>query len=340
MSPQEADQLIDTLAGVLRDFGRLAFDLERQDARRTASLFDQWAQHVATLAPPPTGDKAVAGRQLAQLRQSFTTHRKAEQAEMTQAQDALRDIVWAFVASLNRVVVDDERDDQQVGLMMSNLSQALQQAPPSDLRKLAWDAVEQVQAVLTVRRERQVKQVQSLAQKLETLGTQLEVARRESTTDPLTQLFNRRAFDEQLVRTSEFAQLRSGGAVLLMLDIDHFKKVNDTWGHPAGDEVLKAVAGHCVRVFKSKGDFVARCGGEELALLLPGASLELARALAEKLRALIYQSPVRTGDAVISVTVSIGVAAWMLREPPGDWLARADAALYRAKHHGRNRVEA
>ncbi len=337
----ELDLLIDTLAGVLREFGLHAFDLERQDARRTRMAFDAWAQHVTTGAEAP-GTKPTAALSLRNfngLRVAFSAHRKAEHAEVSQAQDALRDVVWAFIAGLNRVVLDDANDDSQVGETLGSLTQKLQAAAAPDIRKLALDAVQQVQAVLSQRRERQAKQVQDLALKLETLGSQLEVARRESSIDALTQLFNRRAFDEQLLRTSEFAALRAGGAALLLVDVDKFKAVNDTHGHPGGDAVLRAVATACVRTFGRKGDFVARYGGEEMAVLLREVSSSDAERLAEKLRGAIAELKVAHDGKLIFVTASVGVAAWHLREAPANWLARADAALYRAKENGRNRVE-
>jgi diguanylate cyclase (GGDEF)-like protein len=198
--------------------------------------------------------------------------------------------------------------------------------------------VRAVQGVLEVRRERQQKQVAEMSQKLETLGSQLEIARRESTTDGLTHLFNSRAFDDQLPRCAELARLRSIGAALLIIDVDHFKKVNDTWGHPAGDAVLRSIAHETIRVFKRKGDFVARYGGEELAVLLTDVDYRETTSQAEKVRGAIAQMPLAWEGAVLNVTASVGGALWRADEPNEAWLARADAALYAAKHTGRNRV--
>jgi diguanylate cyclase (GGDEF)-like protein len=339
---EDLDVLMDALAGIVRDYGRLSFDLERQDARRTEGHFDQWAQHLLIGATAPGGPgpvSTIGQRQFAQLRQAFVQHRKAEQAEVVQSQDALRAIVWKFVSSLNQVAAEDEKDEAAMSKTMLGLSTALQTAPPADIKRLAFDAVSQIQALLATRRERQQKQVKELGQRLETLGSQLEVARRESSVDGLTQLFNRRAFDEHLSRTVEYSGLRGGEAALLLVDIDHFKNVNDTYGHPAGDAVLQAVAETSVRVFKRKGDFVARYGGEELALVLRDLPHAEALLMARRLRQTIAALVVKHGGASIKVTVSIGAASWLLRESAADWLARADGALYRAKNGGRDRVE-
>lgn len=334
------DQVLDALAGVIRDFGRFSFDLERQDGRKTQAHFDQWAQHLLTGVPPPGQPRAQTGaRNYAELRAQFAAQRRQEQSEFTQGQDALRDVVWMFITSLNREITVDRAEDAQLTQTLATVTTTLQTAPPADLRRLALEAVKQVQGALAARRQRQEKQLAALAERIEAMGSQLEVARRESTTDGLTQLFNRKAFDEQLERTTQLATFRGGGASLLIFDVDHFKKVNDTWGHPAGDAVLKAVAQACVRVFKRKSDFVARYGGEELVALVTDLTHAEALALGGRLREAIAALRVPWEGQQLSVTASCGVATWELGEAAAAWLARADAALYRAKSAGRNRVE-
>ncbi|MFZ5441027.1 MAG: diguanylate cyclase [Myxococcota bacterium] len=339
MATASDDQVLDTLAGVLRDFGRFSFDLERQDGRRTQAVFDQWAQHLLTGVPAPGLQRASGARNYAELRAQFAAQRRQEQSEFTQSQDALRDVVWMFINSLNREVAVDRSEDGKLDKTLAGVTETLQSAPPADLRRLALEAIKQVQGALAARRERQEKQLAALSSRLEAMGSQLEVARRESNTDGLTQLFNRKAFDEQLDRAVQLATFRGGGSSLLIIDIDHFKKINDTYGHPGGDAVLKAVASACVRVFKRKNDFVARYGGEELVALVSDLSHAEALALGGRLREAIAALRVPWDDQQVQVTASVGVATWERGELPSQWLARADAALYRAKHAGRNRVE-
>lgn len=333
------DELLDTLSGVVRDFGRYAFDLSRQDARRTQQLFDQWAQHLASGIEPPGGaGRTGTRRDYPGLRRAFSQHRQSEHAELGQLHDALREVVWAFVGGLNRLVTDDAADDAKVTASLSQLAFKLGTTSPLEIRGVALEAVAQVQAVFEARRARQQTQLQSLGEKLEQLGSQLETARKDSTTDALTQLYNRRAFDEQLVRTVELASLRAGGAALLMIDLDHFKQLNDTFGHPGGDAVLSAAAQACVRVFKGKGDFVARYGGDELAVLMRDVDAGRLSTLAEKLRAAIAALEVKHDGQVIRLTASIGAAFWARGELAEAWVSRADAGLYAAKGAGRNRV--
>ena len=173
------------------------------------------------------------------------------------------------------------------------------------------------------------------------LREQLETARRQSETDPLTGLANRRAFDAAM---AEAVARREAGEMaalsLVALDIDHFKRVNDTYGHLFGDRVIAALAQVLRRRTKGQ-DLAARIGGEEMAVLLPETPLEGAAAVGEEIRAAFERARVRrvdTGEVVGRLTVSVGVAEYLPGEGVQRWLDRADRALYASKQGGRNRV--
>ncbi len=161
-----------------------------------------------------------------------------------------------------------------------------------------------------------------------------------ATTDFLTGLPNRREFMARLEDEQARLQRDVGGrAAVLMLDIDHFKDINDAHGHDWGDAVLRHLAG-LMRDSQRKIDMLGRVGGEEFAILLPGADLDAARAFAERLRQRIADTPMGRNGSTIYITVSIGIASLAPAESSGDAaLVRADQALYRAKRGGRNRVE-
>ncbi len=122
-----------------------------------------------------------------------------------------------------------------------------------------------------------------------------------------------------------------------MLDVDRFKAVNDGHGHAAGDSVLRAVAARAAAAIRA-GDLLARVGGEEFAILLPGADLARAAEAAERVRATLAERPVEAGGTALAVTASLGCAALASGEAPEALVARADARLYAAKGAGRNRV--
>ncbi|MBX3172866.1 MAG: GGDEF domain-containing protein [Gemmatimonadaceae bacterium] len=158
-------------------------------------------------------------------------------------------------------------------------------------------------------------------------------------TDQLTGLPNRRAFDESFGRIVAETDRYGGAMALVLADIDHFKRVNDTYGHEAGDQVLKAV-GAVLTGARRGTDVVVRLGGEELALLLPQTEAQGAAEVAERLREAIEALRVRTSAGEIRVTSSFGVALYEARSGSATTLfERADKALYAAKHGGRNRVE-
>lgn len=153
--------------------------------------------------------------------------------------------------------------------------------------------------------------------------------------DPLTNLLNRRSFMELLEKSIQASQPIFPGA-LLFLDIDHFKQVNDTHGHPAGDLVLKNIA-KIIRSCLRKDDYTGRLGGEEFAVLLPVATEYQAMLLAERIRAQIEEAITDTASHSISVTISIGVTL-LYGQSPQSVQDQADQALYQAKKQGRNRV--
>ena len=163
--------------------------------------------------------------------------------------------------------------------------------------------------------------------------------RAKATTDELTRLANRRSLFERLAIEYERVQRNPGlRCCLLAIDIDHFKRVNDTWGHAAGDAVLRHVA-QTMKQQTRRIDIAARIGGEEFIILLPDTSVENAQALAERIRASVENTPANTCGKQIAVTISIGLSA-IHPEDRNDQqaLERADLALYAAKHSGRNRI--
>ncbi len=161
-----------------------------------------------------------------------------------------------------------------------------------------------------------------------------------SSRDALTGLANRRSFEMALAREIDRVARAGEPALLLALDIDHFKSVNDTHGHASGDLVLKVVANallDCVRPM----DMVARVGGEEFAIVMPNCPATFGEAVAERLRRRVEAMPVSIGvSQQIHVSVSIGgaFAPQWVRTSPTLWIERADIQLYRAKAEGRNRV--
>jgi len=182
--------------------------------------------------------------------------------------------------------------------------------------------------------------LQDSASELQTMRTTLASVHREANTDGLTGVANRRRFDTVL--RNEIARAGADGQPfsLIIADVDHFKKFNDTHGHTVGDQVLRSVAGFLGSLVR-EGDMVARYGGEEFGIIMPGISVDQAAATAELLRASVASRKIiqrGSGTPVGSVTMSFGIAEYRGVETANSLIERADRALYLAKAGGRNMV--
>ena len=177
-------------------------------------------------------------------------------------------------------------------------------------------------------------------QEINQLQENLETVRNESLTDPLTGLSNRKFFDDALAKAMADAAERSEALSLVMMDVDHFKAFNDTWGHLTGDQVLRLVAMSLKHNVKGQ-DIAARYGGEEFAVVLPNTVLRSALTVADHIRRAVMSKELMkrsTGQNLGRVTISLGVASLRKGDTAQSLIARADACLYAAKRNGRNRV--
>jgi two-component system, NtrC family, C4-dicarboxylate transport sensor histidine kinase DctB len=188
------------------------------------------------------------------------------------------------------------------------------------------------------------KAANAAREKLEQKHRELEVLSRHlktmSISDPLTGCYNRRYFQEASMKMVSAAQRHRRRISILMLDVDFFKKINDRYGHPAGDEVLKGIALTCQSALREP-DFLVRFGGEEFVAVLPDTRIDEARVVAERLRDAIERLTVPVGELALHATISIGLSEFIDTETSLEKaIARADVALYEAKRAGRNRVVA
>ncbi|PSL36375.1 sigma-B regulation protein RsbU (phosphoserine phosphatase) [Planomicrobium soli] len=177
-----------------------------------------------------------------------------------------------------------------------------------------------------------MKEVEGKKQELEELNAQLQGM---TETDSLTGLKNRRYLDEQLLQLTGESSETGEPLTLLVVDIDHFKQVNDTYGHPVGDSVLQELAGKLQNETRDQ-DIVARMGGEEFVIVLPATDSDGALKMAERIRENIEHGEWKH----VNITVSIGVAVYESGDNPAGLFSKADEALYRSKSSGRNRVTA
>jgi diguanylate cyclase len=257
-------------------------------------------------------------------------------AEISQITSTLELHLKQLVVALTTTSDNSAAFDSSLSIATLQLSQV--EVPP-ELSLLINSITTATQRMVETNRKLD-QHVRSSAQEVSVLRSKVELLRTESLMDALTGLANRRSFDNSLQVAASEALGGQGPLSILMCDIDHFKKFNDTWGHQTGDQVLRLVAG-CVSGCVKTTDVAARYGGEELSVILPRTSLADAVNVAERIRVLVEQRQIvkkSSGERLGSVTLSIGCAQLRPGEEAVEMLARADAHLYEAKRTGRNRV--
>lgn len=182
-----------------------------------------------------------------------------------------------------------------------------------------------------------VRERGKLQKMTESLSVRSQTLEQAAVTDGLTGMHNRRYFDDAMTEYLTAFRRIDKPIGMAILDLDHFKKVNDTWGHDAGDEVLRQVA-LCLQEFTRYHDVVARLGGEEFAILSPNITERQLYNLADRIREAVSTLNIDVGSTTLKVTMSAGLAIWNGAESGEELYRRADKQLYEAKRQGRNRV--
>ena len=256
-------------------------------------------------------------------------------AEVDGIQGAVRNAVESVISELGGLGDEISHFSE----VLDECGESLKNDPtPEDLNRLVRELVKET--TRTKERSAEVEgSLNSMASELTDLRSQVDRLSRDSRTDALTGIANRRAFDEAMNRMTTEVSENGGSLCLILVDIDHFKSFNDTHGHLVGDKVLRFVAQEMEQCVKGR-DMLARYGGEEFGVLLPNTPLDGAVMLAESIRAIIEAQRVRDedGQELEKVTISLGVSQYVPNEEIGTFIERADECLYASKENGRNRV--
>jgi diguanylate cyclase (GGDEF)-like protein len=328
---EDHDKALESLGRILRCLGRHSFDLEDRSEEEIEKEFERWAMHVLVGASIRDEEVESEGgslrRDWGELAKFVNRHRQQEKKYINRNLQDVRNVLWEFTNTVGRAIVEDQESDQQVDNYLVQLRSATEGGSFNEVKQALLSVVQGMNSVIDERKKRQQQREQELGS-----------ARKEMVLDPLTRLYNRGALDLQLERTASVSFFSETPACVFMVDIDHFKQVNDIHGHPAGDAVIQQLADRLVSTFPRKTDFVARYGGEEFCVLLPGANLELCQRLGDRLLEAVRREAFRYQEISIPATVSVGVAELMPGETVPTWLERVDRALYRAKESGRNQM--
>ncbi len=279
-----------------------------------------------------------AKKALDRLRSSFHESRLQETAEGKRYLGELRGLMWQGMDQIFTLLDAHRKDDGVLAKIRSNLQKALVAQDLTTARQTVKDVLASLTELETTRQADYNALQNSFKKQMETLQAELQTVQSQLQLDGLTQVYNRATFDQQARKTTQFSFLTGQKSCLIMLDIDHFKKINDTYGHPAGDTVIQSFARALTQSFPRKTDFVARYGGEEFAVILQGTDLNESNELVAKLLTKIRTLKISHNDQDLAITVSAGVALYQSGEAVESWLKRADKALYDAKQQGRDRL--
>ncbi|MBB5745482.1 GGDEF domain-containing protein [Brevundimonas variabilis] len=318
-------------------------DMEAAGVWPTPLNFELWLHYIGDPEGP-------LGKEMSRLLASsdpFTEGTSemlaAEYLPRGRLSDEIRDVGAVLnreLSSMSDAIAHAKKSQAAYGVTLADASASIEKvAQPEDLREVVSglsDATTRIQkenSALESRLDASTKEVARLRE-------HLEQVRRDAMTDALTNLANRKAFDEELLRACEVADANKSTVCLAVLDIDHFKRFNDTWGHQTGDQVLRYVASVIGRVAKSPR-VAARYGGEEFAIIFANESTAMVEVALNRIRQEIGARSLRrrsTNDDLGAVTISAGLAQRHPGESGSSLLDRADGALYVSKRNGRNLV--
>ncbi|MFN3523028.1 MAG: GGDEF domain-containing protein [Phenylobacterium sp.] len=317
--------------------------MEKHGVWPTALNFEIWTHYVAD------PDSAL-GREVARLLTSgeaFTDKVSDELAALylpkVRLNEQIRDAgdqLSRELASVSLAIQSAQKSSEAYGQTLASASQSLDgQGDVSALRATVDNLASATRRVQRENKSLEKRLAESSAE-VAKLREHLEQVRRDATTDGLTNLANRKSFDDELARACAEADASGETITLALIDIDHFKNFNDTWGHQTGDQVIRYVASVIGRV-GAPPRFAARYGGEEFALIFPGESADMATATLEEIREEVSSRMLKrrsTNEDLGAITVSAGLAERRPGENGHSVMERADAALYASKRGGRNRV--
>jgi diguanylate cyclase len=321
--------------------------LESMEASKvwpTALNFELWTHFVVD----PNGALGKELTRLMEIGEPLTENLSEELAAAylpkARLNEQIRDagnLLSKELLAVSQAIQTAQASNAAFGKTLSSASKDLD-APEQDVNAIRNLVENLSSATRRVQRQNQTleQRLEASTSEVERLKEHLEQVRRDATTDGLTNLANRKAFDDELDRACAESDQNGGSLSLALLDIDHFKSFNDTWGHQTGDQVIRYVASVIGRLGATPR-FAARYGGEEFAMIFPAESAHIVEAVLEEVRIEVASRMLKrrsTNEDLGTITISSGFAERRAGEPAISVMERADAALYRSKRSGRNRV--
>lgn len=320
-----------TLIYLIDVYNKHLFDIEKHNLRKVREKLDNMAKDLVN--PDP---KQIE-KTLSEIRQFFSSYRIDEQSYVQNTFDDFKRIVWDFADQLGEDLKFENNKEKLLADNLKDLKEAVEANSIESLRLKSREFINSYVEYQAQKNEMRNKRVANTKKNLDTVKKQLLEANNSLNIDHLTSAHNRKSFDEYLKRVVQLSKLSNGQASIIMLDIDFFKKINDTYGHDIGDFVLTECVKILKQIFHKDEEMIARIGGEEFVVVLPHHTTEHATIRAEEIQKRIRNEVFIQGDLSIQFTVSMGIAQLLESESVSDWLKRADLALYQSKNSGRNK---
>lgn len=344
VNDEQLRSILAALVAELRQDAELVAQADELDTKLSAALTNQQLPEVLTSLTDLVGKRIqhierakqevedLLGHMVGKLDEigQFVAEQNQNQAQSKASSETLNTQLAGEMKAMGESV-DAAKDLQQIRQQVRDRIDTIDRHLQQFRQREATFA-----AAISARSDQMRTRIAELEAEAKRLHSQLQDEQRASTIDVLTRIPNRQAYDkrieEELHRLRRFKQ----ATCLAVWDVDHFKRINDSYGHRAGDKVLRAVA-DCFAGRIRSTDFIARYGGEEFVMILPGTHLEVASRFSERIRAAIAEIGFHFRGSPVSITVSSGITALLPDDSAGVAFDRADKALYRAKEGGRNR---
>ena len=320
-----------TLIYMIDVYNKHLFEVEKHSIRKVREKLDNMAKSLVDPDPKQTE------KTLFELRQFFSSYRIDEYSYVQNTFDDFKRIVWDFADQLSEDIQFENNKEKHLETNLKDLKEAVEANSIDILRLKSREFINSYVEYQSQKNELRKKRIASTKRNLDTVKKQLMEANNNLNVDHLTSASNRKSFDEYLKKVAQINKLNGGHVSIIMIDIDFFKKINDSYGHDIGDFVLKECVNMLKQVFNKENEMVARIGGEEFVVVLPNHSAEHAVVRAEEAQKRIRNEAFIQGKIDIRFTVSMGIAQLFDNETVSDWLKRADLALYQSKNSGRNK---
>lgn len=320
-----------TLLFIIDTYHKHLVELEGHPVRKVRETLDEFVKEL--LDPKQPLEKV-----LFRFRQFFSAYRIDEYAYFQKTFEDFRTIIWDFVDQLAEDISQEQKEDFEIRQSLEELKEAVESNSIPTLKNQSRKFIDCYIEKQFKKDKRRTSRMRSIRKNLHVVKKQLSEATSSLRVDHMTQAFNRKTFDEYCGQYHKLFKASAQPISVMLVDIDHFKKINDTFGHAVGDFVLKELVQTLKGLFDRESDMVCRIGGEEFAILLPDFQTEHAMKKAEELLAKVRSEVYVHEDREIRFTVSIGIAELTKGEEIEAWIKRADMALYSSKNNGRNRL--